>query len=44
MPAALFHGGIIKADVDDGISGHEGGAKANDPSPELRTMLVQGPA
>ena len=44
MPSGFFHGGIIEADFNDGICGHQRGATANDPCPELSTPLVQSPA
>src|SRR2546430_8860014 len=44
MPTGLFHGGIIKADFNDGLCGHECGATADDSCPERITALVQGPA
>jgi len=44
VTAGLFHGGIIKADVDNGAGRHQGGPEAHDPCPEGLAALGQCPA
>ena len=42
-PAGLFHGGILKADFHDGRCGHERGATADAPGPELMATRAKRP-
>ena len=44
VPAGLFHGGIIQADINDGLRWEEGGTRADDPGPQVHTTLMQGMA
>ena len=42
VPSGLFPGGIIQADLNDGLRRDEGGTRADAPRPQVRTTLIQG--